>query len=81
MSATTIPERLDALVVLFGSLRAVAGVTGLDVGYLSRLRNGHKVEPSAETLKRLGLRRVVTYERVPLPPVVATPLRPRTKSA
>lgn len=64
---TTLQERIDELVTRHGSLRAVARVTMIDAGYLSRLRTGEKVNPEKGTLKRLGLRRVVSYERIGSP--------------
>ncbi len=44
-----------------GGLRALALVSGLTAGYLSRLRSGEKVAPSEETLRALGIERTVTY--------------------
>ena len=41
----TLQDRIDELVQQHGSLRAVARVTEIDVGYLSRLRTGEKVNP------------------------------------
>ena len=65
----TLQERIDELVTQHGSLRAVARVTEIDVGYLSRLRAGEKVNPEKAKLRRLGLRRVVHYEVIdPAPP-------------
>lgn len=58
----TLQERIDQLVQQHGSLRAVARVTEIDAGYLSRLRSGEKARPENAKLRRLGLRRVVTYE-------------------
>lgn len=52
---------INALAGKHGSLRAAARVLRVDAGYLSRLRNGSKTEPSAALLRKLGLRRVVTY--------------------
>lgn len=63
----TLQERIDELVAQHGSLRAVARVTEIDVGYLSRLRTGEKVNPEKDKLRRLGLRRVVSYERIKTP--------------
>ena len=57
----TLQERINDLVRQHGSLRAVARVTEIDAGYLSRLRAGEKVNPEAAKLRRLGLKRVVTY--------------------
>lgn len=78
----SLQERIAQLVGLFGSLREVANVLEIDVGYLSRLSSGAKVNPSDAVLKKLDLRQVVTYER--LTPNTrtfkATPLIARTKS-
>lgn len=63
----TLAERIDELVQQHGSLRAVARATDIDVGYLSRLRAGEKVRPESPVLQSLGLRRVVSYERLKTP--------------
>lgn len=60
----TLKERIDELVAQHGSLRAAARVTEIDVGYLSRLRTGEKTNPEKDKLRRLGLRRVVSYVRL-----------------
>lgn len=60
----TLRDRIDELVAQHGSLRAVARVTEIDPGYLSRLRAGEKANPEKDKLRRLGLRRVVSYERL-----------------
>jgi hypothetical protein len=60
----TLQDRIDELVAQHGSLRAVARVTEIDVGYLSRLRGYANVNPGRDKLRRLGLRRVVAYERI-----------------
>lgn len=65
----TLQDRIDELVAQHGSLRAVARVTEIDAGYLSRLRTGEKVNPEKDKLRRLGLRRVVTFERIKTPNV------------
>ena len=67
MDSMTIQERINELVAQHGSLRAVSRVTEIDVGYLSRLRAGEKVNAEADKLRRLGLRRVVSYERLKQP--------------
>lgn len=72
--------RIDEYISMYGSLREVGASIGIDAGYLQRLRSGEKVNPSDATLARLGLRRVVTYERIKKY-YAATPLQPRTKSA
>ncbi len=60
-----IADRIDELVRVHGSLRAVARVTEIDAGYLSRLRAGEKDNPEPGVLRSLGLRRVVDYELLP----------------
>jgi len=63
----TLQDRIDELVAQHGSLRAVARVTEIDVGYLSRLRAYANVNPGRDKLRRLGLRRVVSYEPLKTP--------------
>ena len=65
----TLQDRIDELVAQHGSLRAITRVTEIDAGYLSRLRTGEKVNPEKDKLRRLGLRRVVTFERLKTPNV------------
>lgn len=65
----TLQDRIDELVAQHGSLRAVARVTEIDVGYLSRLRAYANVNPGRDKLRRLGLRRVVAYELLKTPNV------------
>ena len=62
-------DRITELEKQHGSLRAAAKVLGCDAGYLSRLRSGEKENPSAILLKRIGLRRVIAYERIKYPNV------------
>jgi hypothetical protein len=59
----TLCERVDELVRQHGSLRAAARAVEIDSGYLARLRAGEKRTTSAPMLRRLGLRKVVVYER------------------
>lgn len=70
----TLQDRIDELVAQHGSLRAVARVTEIDVGYLSRLRAYANVNPGRDKLRRLGLRRVVAYELLKTPNVIWTNL-------
>lgn len=67
LAQMTLQERIDQLVQQHGSLRAVARVTEIDAGYLSRLRSGDKMNPEKDKLRRLGLRRVVIYEVLKTP--------------
>ncbi|MBD1602266.1 hypothetical protein [Pseudomonas typographi] len=57
-----ISERIKMLSVAHGGLRGMSRALGIDAGYLSRLANGEKQEPSTEILSKLGLRKVVGYE-------------------
>lgn len=65
-STVTLKERIDELIQVHRTMRAVSRATGVDIGYLSRLRSGKKQSPGPDTLKRLSLRSVVTYEKLPL---------------
>jgi len=60
---TVLQERIAELAEQHGSLRAAARVLECDAGYLSRLQSGEKDNPEDWLLRRMGLRRVVTYER------------------
>ena len=65
----TLQERIDQLVVQRGSLRAVARVTEVDVGYLSRFRAGEKVNREKDKVGGLGLRRIISYQPLKTPNV------------
>lgn len=60
----TLADRVEELVAQHGSLRAAGRAVQIDPGYLSRLRSGEKVRPEKAILRRMGLRRLVTYERL-----------------
>ena len=57
----TLPERMEMLVKQHGGLNAAARAVRIDHAYFHRLLSGEKKEPSAAVLRKLGLRRVVTY--------------------
>lgn len=59
----SLKARINQLVRVHGSLRAVARVTEIDIGYLSRLRSGKSKNPGLQVLQRLGLYKIVGYER------------------
>ena len=59
----TLNERIDELVLKHGGVRQVARVLKVDHTYLWRLRTGQKTEPSDKVLNKLGLRKLVIYER------------------
>jgi transcriptional regulator with XRE-family HTH domain len=58
---TTLHARIRELAKAHGSLRRLADAIEVDAGYLSRLRDGDKSNPSDELLRKLGLRRMVSY--------------------
>lgn len=66
-TTTTLGERIAELASHHGSLRSAATALGCDAGYLSRLSRGEKTEPCDELVERMGLRRVVTYQRLTPP--------------
>lgn len=53
--------RIQELAKQHGSLRAAARALEIDPGYLSRLQDGLKLEPSDAVLRKLGLKRIVLY--------------------
>ena len=64
-NTVTFGGRIAQLVEQHGSLRAVSRVTGVNAPYLCRLKNGEKLNPSDDTLRRLGMRRHIYYTLVP----------------
>jgi hypothetical protein len=71
----TLEEAVRTLVEQHGGVRAAERATGVDKSFISRLMNGHKVAPSAETLEALGLRAVPLYEVLKRPNVGIEPPR------
>ena len=57
-----IRERIESLIFQYGGVNAAAKATNVDAGYLVRLRDGEKQNPSFDTLKKLGLSKVVSFE-------------------
>jgi hypothetical protein len=62
-ATSTLANRIAELIDQHGTLRATARVLDCDPGYLSRLQSGEKDDPGEALLRRMKLRRVVTYER------------------
>lgn len=56
--------RITELETQYGSLGEVAKSIKIDKSYLSRLKSGEKWNPSSSTLKKLGLKKVVSFERI-----------------
>ena len=63
----TLEAAVQAVVKCHGGVRAAERATGVDKSFISRLMNGRKVAPSAETLSALGLRAVPLYEVLKTP--------------
>jgi hypothetical protein len=61
---TRLQRAVRALIKTHGGVRAAARATGLDAGYLSRLRNGSQKNPSEAVLLILGITRRVTYHAI-----------------
>jgi hypothetical protein len=55
--------RIRELEAKHGGLRAAGMALNCDAAYLLRLRDGEKRNPSADMLRKLGLKKVVTYVR------------------
>lgn len=62
MPKSDLQMHVDKLVKQHGGLRAAARATGVDSGYLWKMRKGRCTNPTAETLKKLGLERVETIQ-------------------
>jgi hypothetical protein len=61
---TLLQERIAELADRHGSIRAAARVLMVDHTYLYRLYKGEKDDPGPELLRKLKLRRVVSFESV-----------------
>jgi len=64
-----IQTAVKAIVAKHGGVRPAARAIGVNYAYLSRLQTGEKSNPTAAVLRKLGLRKVVSYE--PIKPVRA----------
>ena len=69
VAVMTLAERIDELVMQHGSLRALARVMECSPPYICRLRSGVTKNPGPAVLRKLGLRRVVKFERLKTPNV------------
>lgn len=65
---SVLQDRIKELAKHHGSMRVLGRVLEVDHAYLYRLSTGEKTAPSDDLLRKLKLRRVVTFERIPLPP-------------
>lgn len=58
---TVLTKTVEAVIEKHGGVRATAKAIGVDAGYLTRLRDGEKTNPSDIVLRKLGLREVKLY--------------------
>jgi hypothetical protein len=70
MTAQTVNlgRHIASLIEKHGGLRPAARAVRVNYAYLSRLGSGEKINPTPTVLRKLGLRKVVTYELI-RPPV------------
>lgn len=59
----TIRRRIEELEIYYEGLRRASRVLKIDVGYLHRLKTGKKNNPGAVVLRKLGLKKVIIYQR------------------
>lgn len=64
MGEQVLCARVNELVEKHGSLRIAGRALRINYAYLARLRSGEKTNPTAATLRKLGLRKIVTYELI-----------------
>jgi hypothetical protein len=53
--------RVEAIVKHYGGVRPAGRALRINYAYLSRLRTGEKSNPTAATLRKLGLRKLISY--------------------
>jgi hypothetical protein len=58
-------QAIAAKVKQHGGLRPAGRAMGIDPAYLKRLKDGAKRDPSDELLRKLGLKREVSYSWLP----------------
>ncbi len=58
-----IRKRIIELEAEHAGLRAASRATGIDKAYLCRLKSGEDNYPGTTTLEKLGLIRIITYEK------------------
>ena len=60
-SYAIVQAAIEKQVSRHGGLRAAARAMEIDAGYLCKLRTGDKKAPDDAILRKLGLRRIVSY--------------------
>lgn len=59
--ALTLSQAVERLIKKYGGVRALARASGVDPGYISKLREGRMTNPSEHVLFALGIMRKTTY--------------------
>lgn len=57
-------DMIERIVARYLSLREAARALSMDHGYLSKLMNGTKRNPSKQTMRKLGIYQVTLYGRI-----------------
>lgn len=61
-------DRVEMICKTFGGVRPAGRALRINYAYLSRLKSGEKSNPTTATLRKLGLKKIVSY--VPLKTVL-----------
>lgn len=64
MTDSMLTTAVKALIAKHGGVRPAARVLGINYAYLSRLGRGEKSNPTPAVLRKLGLKKVVSYEPI-----------------
>jgi hypothetical protein len=75
VAESVLQQRIAELVAQHGGVRPAARVLEVDQGYVYRLLSGEKSDPGDNLLRKLKLRRVVTFERTDVSAGVPTSQR------
>ncbi len=62
--AMSVSERVSEVIAQYGGVRPAARALDIDAAYLTRLRDGYKNHPSAAILKKLKMKKCVSYVKV-----------------
>lgn len=63
-SPDALRTRVESVISQHGGVRPAARAIQVNYAYLSRLRTGEKSNPTPAVLRKLGLRKVVSYQEI-----------------